>query len=314
MVNRGGVEKMKGKRTLILITTFVLFVGLCYCIYIFNQKPLSFVSISINPDVELAVNGDNIVEDVIPINEDADIITSDLDLIGDSIEEASEKIIDAAIETGYIDEYSEDNAVIVTSTDEDEEIRDNLLERVTTRLNERLQEKNIYGVVVANGVNETIKEEALEYNVSNGKMLLIDRAVAINSELTKEDLSTMSIKDIQSEIKSYVKERHDDLKTARKELKAKWQEEKQVLRKTYQDKINELKASLLENTNVSVDELTEEQKNNIIREKLQNKKEEIKEKVNQVKNEISETARTGDYSEIREKINSVRERVRNNID
>jgi hypothetical protein len=85
MVNRGGVEKMKGKRTLILITTFVLFVGLCYCIYIFNQKPLSFVSISINPDVELAVNGDNIVEDVIPINEDADIITSDLDLIGDSI-------------------------------------------------------------------------------------------------------------------------------------------------------------------------------------------------------------------------------------
>lgn len=51
------------------------------------------MSISINPDVELVVNSDYIVEEVLPINEEADVITSDLELIGESIYTATEKLL-----------------------------------------------------------------------------------------------------------------------------------------------------------------------------------------------------------------------------
>jgi hypothetical protein len=303
---------MKKNRTLMIFTTFVIFLGLSYGIYILNQRPLSYVSISINPDVELAVNADNVVEEVIPINEDADIITSDLNLVGEKLEDAADNILDAAIETGYIDEYSDENTVVVTATNEDEEVRSEIEKDVMERLNNRLQEKNIYAVVVANGVNDAIKEDAEYFDVSNGKMLLIYRAVAINPDLSKEDLSTMSIKDIQEYIHDYVAKRHEEMNLGDdKKIRNAMKEEKQTLKNEYKEKLEELKTALLDDAGVNVDELTDEQKDQVIEEQLQNKKDEIKENVSKVKEEVKDSLKnTTSPSAIKDEVDNIRNQVK----
>lgn len=251
-----------------------------------NNRALSYVTISINPEVELALNTQDEVVEVIPINEDADILISDLNLVGMTVEEASEKIIDAAMETGYLDEYSEENTVVVTTVNDDEEVRQLLEEKVMNKLNAHFESRKIYPVLVAKGLDDELKAEAESYDISNGKMLLIERAVTLNTDLSKEELVDMSVRDIQKEIQAYVQERHDALKETLEAAKVEWQERKVELKQEYVNKVNQLRDSISEEMKEEFKNLTSEQKKAAIDSYLNNKKEEIKNSISEIKEEI----------------------------
>lgn len=302
---------MKKKYALIALGAIVLFMGLSYTIYKFNEKPLSFVSISINPDLMLGINEDNIVKEVMTINEDADIITSDLNLVGMKVEEASEKVVDAAIETGFIDEYSDENTVVVTVTGGDEGVRSTLENKVVEKLQQRLEVKEIYAVIVANGLTDDLKEEAEEYDISNGKMLLVNRAVSVNSELSKEELAQMTVQEIQQEIKKYVTERRESLKESLQELKTKWKEEKATLKEEYRNKVEQLKDKVLKEENINTNNMTEVQKDAALSNILKEKKRIIKERIDEVTEEVRDTVKNKTYPAVKETINAIRERIKN---
>ena len=305
---------MKKKYTVVIIVAVILFAGLSYVIYHLNDKSLSFVSISINPDVELAVNDNNIVEEVIPINADADVIVSDLDLVGTNIEEASEAIIDAAIETGYIDEYSDENTIVITTLNEDEGVRKALEDKVIARLNTHLETRKIYPILVANGLDDELKSQATQYGISNGKMLLVNRAVLVNPELSKATLADMTVKEIQQEIRAYVKARHATLKTTKEELKTKWQAEKATLKENYKSKVETLKNTLLENAGINTDKMTVVEKNRTVSEVIKAKKEQIKEDIAVIKEELQNTTQTKTYPALKNTIKNIKERIKQRVD
>ncbi|MDD4298943.1 MAG: hypothetical protein PHS98_04890 [Bacilli bacterium] len=301
---------MKKNYTIVFLAVIVLFIGVSYAVYNLNHKSLSLVNISINPDVMLAVNGDDEVQDVISVNEEADVITSDLDLIGLDIEDATEKIIDAAIETGYLDEFSDENTIIVTTTNENEQVRTALEEKVMTRLNNRLELKKVYGLVVSNGVTDDMKADAEVLGISNGKMLLVSRALAVAPSLTKEALADMSVKDIQQTIKDNVDKRYEALNNTKDELKQAWQQDKIALKATRSTRLKEIEDELLDAAGVSVDSMTAEQKNKAIADAIKTKKGQIKKNVDAVKAELDDNLKDKSYSEINTTIRSVREAVR----
>lgn len=301
---------MKKVYNLLFVVAIILFAVVSYIMYTFNTKPLSFVNISINPDVTLVVNDKNIVEEVIAINEDADIITSDLTLVGKDVEDASIQIIDAAIETGFIDEYSDENTIIVTTTNEDNKIRTSLETKVVAKMNKHFETRNIYPLLVVNGVDEEIKNEATTYGVSNGKMLLINRLVATNSELSKDELANMSVKEIQQEIKNYVKERHKDSKETKEELKTKWRQTKETLKETYQNKVEGLKTSLLDDANIDSSNMTQEEKNEAVSDMLKDKKDEVKDNVNKIKDELKGKINNDVVPSVKERVNIIRNQIR----
>jgi hypothetical protein len=278
---------------LVILIIIVILVLAIYN-YIFKGKPeeitkeesSSFVTININPDVELALNDQDEVTEVVSINEDADIITSDLDLVGLDVEEASEKIVDAAVDTGYIDEYNSDNTVVVTTASDDEDNRKTLEERIMTNLNNHLESKKVYAVLVAKGLDDNLKAEANTYNVSNGKMLLIEEAVALNPSLSKSSLATSSVQDIQKEIKSYVKARHDALKTSLVDLKAKWKSEKATLKQNYINKVKQLRDSISNEKKTEFKSMTPAQREEAITNYLNQKKEQVKKDINAIKEEL----------------------------
>ncbi|MDD2203075.1 MAG: hypothetical protein PHT75_01200 [Bacilli bacterium] len=287
------------KKNILIVTIIILVAAIvCYLIFNYFSKSLSYVNISINPSVELAINNNNIVEEVIPINEEADIIVSDLELVGMNIDEASETIIDAAIETGYIDEYSYENIIVVTAADDNEQVRQRIEERVMETINKRFENKEIFPVVIT-GASDEIKAEAAKYDISIGKTLIINRAVLLDTSLTKDELVTLSVKEIQQEIKDVVTARHEASTLSKEELKTKLQEEKEVLRKTYKTRVRELENNLLDEAGFDTATMTEEQKRNATSDVLKEKKEELKEKATEIKNEIKNTPNNETYIEIR---------------
>lgn len=288
-------------KVLILIFVLVIVAGGIYLL-INRNKDLKYIVISINPEIELAVNEDNIVKEVVGINEDAQILASDLDLIDLDLDEALEKVVDDAIETGYLDEFSDENTVIVKTMTDDEEEREQLQEKVVAKINNRLAEKKAYAVVLAYGLTEELKAQATELEISNGKMLLIDKAIAVNSELKAEDLATKSIKDIQIIIKDYTKsvKENAELKQAKEQLKT-----------AYENKVKAVKDDLIKQAGQNPENMTEEQKNAALKDLVEGKKEELSNQVKEYVDKVKETIDSEGYKNIKEQVEQIREQVKN---
>lgn len=328
---------MNKKYTIIALVAVLLFAGFSYVIYDYNRnkdkdldkndndgnvtdttKPLTYVTISINPEIELAVNEAGNVEEVLPINEDADVITADLDLVGSSVEEASEKIVDAAVDTGCIDEYSDTNTVVVTTASDDTDEATRIQDKVMTKLNEHFESRKIYPILVAKGMSDDLKAQADTYNISNGKMLLIDYAVALNPTLSKDTLASSSIKDIQASIKTYVKTRHDALKKSFAEAKTEWLTKKQTLKRQYQDKITSLKNSITVEQKAAFRNMTPAEKNAAVQKILDARKAAIKDTVGKVrdelKSEVKEDMSGYKYPVLENNVSTIKENIKNRIE
>lgn len=299
---------MKKNYTILGLVAVVLLAGLGYFVYVFNKGPLSYVSISINPDIELAVNSSDVVREVITVNEDADILVSDLNLVGMTIEEASDAIVEEAIETGFIDEYGTDNEVIVTVNNEDEAIRGDLEEKVVTRLNSKFEEKKVYPIVVSMGINDDIRAEADQFGISDNKMLFIERAVMIDPTLTKEELVDLEINEIQQVIREYVASRHEVMKQTRAELKNAWKQEKEELKEMIRTKRQTLQDSVFEEAGVNPKDMTTAARKEFIEAALKDKKDDIKEEINLIKEELKN--HNSSYSNIKDTIDNIKESIK----
>ena len=131
------------KKILAIILPMVLITGLLYG-YVFNSNigsVMAYVSVDINPSVQFVTDGANEVVSVTVANDDGEtILLGEVDnLIGLSIEEATERIVELAIEYGYLDPEAladDPNAITITTVLESQNIRlqARLRDRVKTHL------------------------------------------------------------------------------------------------------------------------------------------------------------------------------------
>ena len=106
------------KKKLLAVCALALVSVLCVALVACNNdenstEAASFVSLDINPSVELTLDKNNNVLSVYAANEDAQVLLyGENDIVGMTVEEAVDKITSLAIELGYI---NEDNEVVQTS-------------------------------------------------------------------------------------------------------------------------------------------------------------------------------------------------------
>ncbi|MDD2625870.1 MAG: hypothetical protein PHR55_03850, partial [Bacilli bacterium] len=181
--------------------------------------------LKINPEVELGVDADNVVREVTPLNEDADILLSDMELLGKPIENVAEEIIDNTVEIGQLQ-----NTIELTVMNASEETRLQLENKVKTKIEAHIQEKNYNAELTVKGVTEEMKASADNYDISYGKMLLISKAIEMDPALSEADLATKEVKDIRGYIHDVVEERHDEKGKSDEELEAEWKLRKNELK------------------------------------------------------------------------------------
>ena len=155
----------------------------------------TYVSISINPEVEFTVDENGLVLSTNTLNSDAEILLADIDLTGMTIEAATEKFVELATQAGYIDVTAETNNVTITVIDENSETKDDIEQNIEERIYKYFDNNGIFGMVSKDTL-DAYAEQAAALDVSVGKMKMILRAIDLNPDLTIEALAAMEMRDL----------------------------------------------------------------------------------------------------------------------
>lgn len=157
----------------------------------------AYVTIDINPSIEIITGEDGLVIQVNAINDDAQVLLVDYDFTDKTVEQVTGEIVELAMELGYIDELDE-NAIVVTAEAKDLAETEELENKITERINRFSEQKQIrMQVIKANQkASAEMKTLAESLNISVGKLKLINLAMEFDDTLTIEAAATMAVKDL----------------------------------------------------------------------------------------------------------------------
>lgn len=298
---------MRIKIFFILIFLIVLS-GVTYLYYdCYNKKvkTVAYAIIDVNPSIELGVNSEGNVVEVESLNEDADIVMNEVNVIGQTLEQATSIVVDNLVDTGYINEIEYNNVITVNTYSDDENLRQNTESKIYNNVERRLKSRNIPAYINKVNVTDEIKAEATNYGISNGKMLLITKAIALNPSLNKNDLVGMSVQDIQKQIKADNTNRKAELKKSMEQLKVEYKAKKEQLISTAKVEVQQEKEQIWEKYKTEVKNADYSQKEAVIEKAIQERKTITRNAIDQVKQELKnerEQTKAEIQSKLKEKL------------
>ena len=170
-----------------------------------KAEALTYVSLRINPEIELVVDADGLVVAVNAINADGETVLVDLDLIGMSAGEAAEAFTAKATELGFVDLDTEGTIVYVMVDGEDQGLNQEIEEEITNNVNDYLGQNGIFGKVEKEDLEE-YKTLAEEWGISLAEVKIIHRILQMYPEMTAEEVLNMPFGDVLKLVKEYKEE------------------------------------------------------------------------------------------------------------
>jgi hypothetical protein len=169
-------------------------------------NPYGYINVDINPSIEISYNLYGRVLDIRGLNEDGNLIISKLEKYKyKSISTILNNVLDNAIEEDYIKE-NEENIVLVTVTEKGRKIDE---EDIQESIKQHIVEVNTDAeIMVIEGDKETY-ESAKKDKVSPGKLMLVSKALKVNSDISPSDIINKPVKEIVSIIKEAKKNNED---------------------------------------------------------------------------------------------------------
>lgn len=120
-----------------------------------NSTATSYVNLDINPEISLTVNSDGIVLAAVGENEDAVVLLyGENGIVGENIETAVGRIVDLAVEMGYL---TEDNKVVETLVSDASGNATELLNTIKAEVEEKATSHGISFVVDTEGAHSLLR-------------------------------------------------------------------------------------------------------------------------------------------------------------
>lgn len=158
----------------------------------------SIVEIDVNPSVQLQINRNEKVLEATALNDDATQILEGMDLEGAQLNVAVNALIGSMLRHGYIDELA--NSVLISVENDDTARGEALSQRLTQEVTQLLEENAVQGAVLAQAISTKqptqLTQAASESQISSGKAVLIQKILDTKPLLTFDDLSGLSINDL----------------------------------------------------------------------------------------------------------------------
>jgi len=158
----------------------------------------TYVTLDINPSVELIVTPKEKVIYANPLNEDGELLLADLDLIGLDLEEAIDLIIEEAINLGFIDVDAEETLVSVSAISQNNTYGELIRNKVKENVNNAFLNRAMMGRAEDKGFTPEFIEEAEGYGVTPGFLFLAKKAVEVSDELLLEDALLMTQEELMT--------------------------------------------------------------------------------------------------------------------
>lgn len=196
---KGGIKmkKMKLVSSFIVLLAFITLIAACSK----ADTGESYVTIDINPSIELLVSADEHITYANALNADGEILLSGIVLEDLSLEAAMHLIIETSIELGFISTTAEYVVVEVAAVSKNERTSNQIHSKVVGYINLAFENQAMIGRAEDKDFDDDIKEEAQDHNVSPEFLLLAKAAVYVNAELTLEVALEMEVSVLQEMIK-----------------------------------------------------------------------------------------------------------------
>lgn len=193
------------KRKIALVLSVVALSSLGGGVYAHAKTtPVAYVSVDINPSIELSVNTFDQVISAESYNEDGKKVLEDTNLVNSDVDDAVKYIITNAVSDGYIKEDGTSAVEITTATDKDN-VATKLDESLKQVADKSLEENNIEATVETQNVALSRRDEARKLGITPGKLNLIQKLQELDPTINVEDYKSSSVKDIQKKTKELKK-------------------------------------------------------------------------------------------------------------
>ena len=218
---------MKKNFKLLITFLFVLSIGLLVvgCTDL-NAAEDAYVTVDINPSVELIVTPRDKVIYANPLNEDGELLLLNLTLVGLNLDEALELIIDEAIALGFIDVDSEEPAIVsIDVISKNSELGEKVRTQAKEKINNAFVDRAMVGRAEDKGFVPEFLAEAESYSVTPGFLRLAKSAIEVDDLLTLEEAVLLT----QEELMDILKEARQANQEVRHQLREEFHAQRQLI-------------------------------------------------------------------------------------
>jgi predicted transcriptional regulator len=189
-------------------------------VYVGLANTQTIIRIDINPSITFVLDEDDTVVAIIVNNEEAEIITADLILLGLKWEYALEAYLTAAQETGYLNVTRSDNQVTISLSSEGKADLDLFKMAVQNRVSAFLDREDIQGqITTTEKYFEDLEAIALENNVTVPQWILIQAVLRADETLSLEMALELTTEELQTILQSTYQDRMIQAQTLKEELR-----------------------------------------------------------------------------------------------
>jgi hypothetical protein len=165
-----------------------------------TPQAAAYMTIDINPSIELAVAKDGVVVSGSGLNSDGEILLSEVKVKGFNLDQAVGLIVTQAIADNYMTK-TEDNVILTTLTVK--EGSDPLvdLELVYRAIKTSMDSGGVSSEIIIETVNPELRKEAEASGISTGRALLHKKALENNLPVSEAEIGTMNLSKIEKDKK-----------------------------------------------------------------------------------------------------------------
>lgn len=189
------------KKLAIATCLAVLFISGIGGAYAYVKTPVSYISLDINPSVELGVNAFEKVVKAEGYNNDGKKILNGINVTGFNVTKAVSILLSSAVDNGYI---ANDGSTVISLTSETNNINIayKLITDAESAVSEALKENGKTAVIHKDTVPLSLHEEAKSLGITAGKLNLIDKLKEVDPNATVDQYKNASVKNIMQDIQN----------------------------------------------------------------------------------------------------------------
>jgi hypothetical protein len=206
---KGGNQMKNSVKKVVSIVVAVAFLAAAVVSgYAFYNTPVAYMSLDINPSVEVAINALNRVIGVEAANEEGDRIMQGLNLRNLGVEQAMNVLVQHAYDEGYVEEDGS-TVIAVNADSKNSETALQLAERASKGVKQAMEAKKAYSAVYASTSDMSLRDEAEELGVSSGKYRMIKALQILDPAVSEEEYKDETVGEIVGRLHELINENED---------------------------------------------------------------------------------------------------------
>jgi uncharacterized protein YchJ len=183
------------KKIIPITCAAVLLCGALIGTYLYVETPTSYLSLDINPSVELAVNTFGKVVSVTSYNDDGKTILAGQKVVYSGVTQAVNILVQSAVQKGFI---SQDGSTVIALTSETNNLNTAAKLQKEAEQGARTAIHSAGNAAVIRKANVALKtrNQAKELGISPGKLALIQKLQALDPSITVDQYKNATVTEI----------------------------------------------------------------------------------------------------------------------